>query len=197
MTEKYNLEELFQVHIKTLNNIEVLNDKFLVAFSGPPGCGKTTISKVIETELNGIRFSSDEVRELIRQTYALTKDGDVNNLLLEYIAYFIIQVLNYNNKFIIIDASIDRQYETFIKLSEKYSYPYYIVNMGIPKEEVIKRITSRNREDKEGMLNVIDKYFEDYEKNKFIIKPNFVITADMGYPYKDLLISLRAALLNE
>ena len=69
-----------------LKNTNTNNLPFIIAFSGVPGSGKTTISKILEKKYKGVRIDNDELRDIISDfsgNYKLTKKDK------EIIDYFI------------------------------------------------------------------------------------------------------------
>ena len=79
-TEK-DLEEIYHNHIKTLPNLSTSNGNFMIAFSGTPGCGKTTIAKIIENQFGALRINNDDIRNIIRNIFPNSENKEINTLL--------------------------------------------------------------------------------------------------------------------
>ena len=85
----------------------------------------------------------------------------------------------FKNGLLVLDKSMDRQYERFFVLYESKNLDYFIIRMCISKESAIERITKRENVENIGDLNKsMDKWVKDYQNFGRNIKADIVLDSD-------------------
>lgn len=157
-------ERVFEIHSKNLPYLEEPHDRFLVVFSGTPGMGKTTVAKEIEKRFHGVRICADEVRAIIRELGKSDEEPYFRISVEEYFPWLLRKLdKEYPNHLLILDRSIDRQYDTYLPFTQKFSYPVFLIRLNISREVARERIRQRGIE-VEWFLERFDKFWEDYER---------------------------------
>ena len=196
--------EVFTKHILNINHLEKENNAIIILFSGTPGMGKTTISKILEENLSGIRICSDEVRRIFLDMHLdpgeIPKDNNLNNIE-EYLIY-LFHVLDNTSKnhLFILDMSCDRSYNSMKHLAEIYNYPLFVIRLQLPYEETKNRITLREK-NPEKYLKFFDVWYNDY-KNFDESKWDYLLNVDCKtdeLPISDLIdqINNKATLFSQ
>jgi predicted kinase len=147
-------EAVFAEHVLMLNHLEVPHSPKVITFSATPGMGKTVIAKKLETALQAIRLSSDDARKLLRKH----NETDLS----AYLGY-VVQELNKRspNHLIILDMSIDREYNNLETIAAKEGYKLFIIRLNVPRQIAEERIKSREP-NPEAYLKHMDKWYQDY-----------------------------------
>lgn len=174
-------EELFQKiykeHKKYLKYLNHKNKKLIVTFSGTFGSGKSTIAKQIEEYFKGIRINNDDIRKIIDSVTDSQDSEQKQQMLIEYNKRLFGYGSQESNGMVILDASIDREYELVQKLAEKYGYKIFIIRMDLEKETIINRIKKRGI-DVENFLKKFAINYEDFQSVKNKIVPNYIINEE-------------------
>lgn len=187
-------EAIFKEHLTSLQNVNVANKPFVIAFSGVPGMGKTDVAKQLESSLSAIRLSSDTARQLLIKhgikPYEKNPQTEQPNLAM-YLGYCIEQLSKQSpNHLIILDMSIDREYPLIATLAQKHHYKLFVIRLVVPRDIVEQRIRSREK-NPESYLKHLDKWFRDYnafdEKNVNFFLDNSQETLQLQELTKTLL----------
>lgn len=127
--------------------------------------GKSTITKELEEKYSAVVINSDQIRNLVKKNALNIDSSKVSQKSTdsEYF-YFLMSNLPRKNGMIILDMSIDRTYREFLPWASKNQLPVFIIQMGLSKDETMKRIIKRNHTKDKDILTHIDRCFEDYEK---------------------------------
>lgn len=158
----------------TNSNKTNLKRTTVITFAGVPCSGKSTISKEIEKRYGGIRINLDDVMRIISEKN-LVETVEQSEEMKKLFVYFALKKSQFENKLIILDASIDREYERFFKICKENDWNYLIIQLEIEKREVIERIKKRNPDNLDNWLPRIDKWFKDHEKFKKQIKTDILV----------------------
>lgn len=142
-------EEIFnRIYSKHKNKLKYLTNKnetrLVIAFSGAPGSGKTTISKLLEDKFKAVRINSLEVQNYLED---IKREEVYEGIILDkrkYIMWLMSKIAQEGeNKLIILDKAIDRTYDDVYKWSKENNYRLFIIClMGNPevfKDRIIKR----------------------------------------------------------
>ena len=65
-----------------LKNTNIYHSPFIITFSGVPGCGKSSLAKIIEDKYNAVRINNDLIRDIITEE-KLTNSGEDTEILLQ------------------------------------------------------------------------------------------------------------------
>jgi len=204
-----------------LKNTNTNNLPFIIAFSGVPGSGKTTISKILEKKYKGVRIDNDELRDIISDfsgNYKLTKkdkeiiikifkfskkiyikemyDFSENMIKNEVILYkyqkWFLENYPFKNKLLILDSSIDRKYEMLLKILRKKMFKIFIIKLPFNKEMFLRRERKRNK-DTSFFLKNIGRWKRDYDNLNKNVKVNFVFSNNLN----ELFVELNKYLTNQ
>lgn len=170
---KEQFRTLYEKHLSLLKNLDIENNKLIISFSAVPGSGKTTIAKQLEERYNGVRINTDYLRESIRELFKTTRK-ETEEILKKYLVYFA-DKYNFSNGLIILDASVDRDYEQIKALGKINGFNLFVIKITVSKENLIKRIKERNKEDAQEFLDRLDEwieYNENFNKSDFAMDNN-------------------------
>lgn len=149
-------ERVFEKHTQKLSHLHKKNPKLLILFSGTPGMGKTFISKKLEDHFHGIRVSSDEVREILREDKI--RDEKIVN---DYLLWSLKKLSQVSpNHLIILDRSIDRPYETYLQFANSFGYEVFLIRLQVDRKKVEDRIHERNTSVKILLKRLNDRWNE-------------------------------------
>ncbi len=155
-----SFESAFKEFAKTLKNLKLENPPLIIAFSGAPGMGKTSLSKILEEKLKGVRISSDELRSLLKKNNIqidLKKETHQNYL---FYAMSYLKALT-KNHLLILDKSVDRDYASIADFAKKNHCPFFVIRLRLSKEETKKRLLTK--ENPKNYLTFLDKWYKDYQ----------------------------------
>jgi adenylate kinase family enzyme len=170
-------EKTLQIHLKQLKNLDVKNSKIIVSFSGVPCSGKSTLANDLEKHFKAVKINTDDIRDIIKQVVPVdeyTRD-ELQELLIEYNVNFFEYLRKIPNGFLIIDASVDRNYELVKKTAEDGGYILYIIRILIEKDELIESFKKRNMEKDKEIIGDIDIYYDDFKKACEKFEPDYLI----------------------
>lgn len=158
-------------------NLGHINErKLAIAFSSIPGSGKTTISKILETHFKAIRFNSDHVRDIIRDLHKGISINDIRDIKDQYFYWFIENIIEQGeNKFIILDFSMDRKYRELNAYLENSLYEMFVIGLYTPLDVLKERIKKRNKEGYIEYFNNLERWTKENQE----FKRNFEI--DMAF----------------
>lgn len=168
-------------YLATLTNRDVPHDRIYIIFSGVPGSGKTTLARRLAVDLKAQYIRHDDIRECIR------RDGfNVGDFTVSHISTLVIDTIlaEDRNKFIIIDASLDRSWPRFFEHAKEQRAKPIIIRLNVPKETVMKRIEARP-EGHVGKVADLDDYYKQFECSKKEVPASLEL--DENYDYKTVL----------
>ncbi len=172
-------ELLATLHYKKLPYVDVEHTTPLViCFSGTPGMGKTYLAKKMEEEYQGLRISTDEIRELLKAQGITVRN---ESILEEYLLY----LLNSNtiiNKILILDCSIDRRASKLFSFLNAKKIPYFVIRIAASPECAIERIAQRENENSAHYIRFFSRWYEDYESFLETHTPDCTIDNEVNGP---------------
>jgi len=165
-------KQIYTEHCKKLKNTDIQKKPFFICFSGTPGMGKSTLANKLEDHYKAVKIRTDDVRAIINSLDLQDKKSALSKIQ-DYLQFFF-KEYQCPNKFIIIDASIDRTYTLLFPMLEKNKIPYLVIRLEVDPDTVLKRIQEREK-DVKFYLSWMPDARKDYEnflvhnKNKNII----------------------------
>jgi predicted kinase len=160
-------EKVFKQQYHAFKNLHKKNLPGIIGFSGTPGMGKTRLAKHLETRLEGIRISSDEIRQLLRHHHLNPDKRDVVTGLREidcYLHYCLARLeLLSANKLYILDMSLDRTFQNVQGIASQNHTPLFVIRLLVTEENVEKRLKMRESLQGGSYLRNMKKWFKDYE----------------------------------
>ncbi len=184
-------EKIFSEHKETIKYFDVPNStKLVIAFSGVPGSGKTTLAKILEEKFKGIRINNDLIRNIIRKEAEITELIQIQKLLVEYAKFMRPRLVKSLNKLIILDWNINRSYDLISNYYESRGYKLFIIKMDISKEVIVKRIKERNSENPDPFLERLDEWIKDSVSFASKRNADFIIKEDNEEERTELINTL-------
>mgnify|MGYP000270049737 CR=1 FL=1 len=171
--DKSKFETIYNTLFPDGTNLDKINlkEKTVITFAGIPSSGKSTISKKIEQRYGGVRVDGDEIMRAISEK-GLTKTIDENEEMKGKFTYALLKNSQFENKLVILDRSIDREYNDFFKVCKENKWNYFIIQLEITKQEATKRFKKRNPDNLDNWLPRLDMWVKQHEKFKKKIKSN-------------------------
>ncbi len=157
-------------HIGDLNHH---NPKLLVCFAGVPGSGKTTLAKKLQSHFQGLRINSDEIRDILHAEESETGITEVNPYVQPVIAELFKHFPTSANGIVILDASVDRTYETYKGRAEAENYALFLINLELDENAIEQRIRARNGDGAEDYLRRMQGWQADHQKLLNSATPDF------------------------
>lgn len=128
------LEAIDERYRPTLQNLNVSNPRVMILFSGPPDSGKSTVAKAVAERFKTIRLENDAIRIIATELFpefSLQQKTDLCHAYMNKLWPELIETVP--NGLLVIDASIDRQYEEIFKFTEKHNFKTILFAMQIPE----------------------------------------------------------------
>ncbi|MBP7837464.1 AAA family ATPase [Candidatus Saccharibacteria bacterium] len=118
----------------TLQNLNVSNPRVMILFSGPPGSGKSTVAKAVTERFKAVRLENDVVRIIATELspeWSLQQKADLCCAYMEKLRSKLISTVP--NGLLVVDASIDRQYQEIFNFTKQNSFKTILLAMQIPE----------------------------------------------------------------
>ena len=129
-----------------IKNRDSINPRVMIAFSGTPGMGKTTLAKALEAYYKGVRISSDEVREHYLNHVCNPWSFYYDKMAIPLFWYSMIcRVSEETDQILIVDSSCDTILPLLRCFAKEHHYHFFVVRMEVPKKQVIKRLECRSQ----------------------------------------------------
>lgn len=166
------IKEIYSIHLKQLNYLDVPHKKLAICFSGIAGSGKTHIAKILEEKYKGVRIRNDDIRNIIHRINKDTEDIDA--LTYEYLSWFY-----KNNKFknglIILDSGIERKHEELFSFFKKEGYKVFIIRLKVSEKVYEQRIKNKLGQLDQNYIDRIDDWKKQYKEFGKKFKPDILI----------------------
>ncbi|MCC7303984.1 AAA family ATPase [bacterium] len=170
-------KQIYDIQQKGLTYAHEMNPKYLLCIAGPMCAGKSRVAKFLEEELKAIRFSNDEARYIYTEQLKYKEPLDI----MQYVAFAMKNLLTLSNHLIILDASIDRVYNSVLQFAEKIQFPVFTVSVDTDVKILLERLKKRNETDEEGFDKLVteEAFYVTVEEHKAFLaqyKPDITIT---------------------
>jgi len=175
-TDELN-RRLVHNYIGQLSNRDVPHRRILLSFCGVPGSGKTTLAKMLTRDLRAQYIRHDDIRAMIRyEGYEPSKMsmGPISTIVANTI------LANDANKFIIIDAGQDRQWERFFAHAKEWKAQPIIIRLNVSKELLQERLSRRDSKTTNHRRN-LELFIEQFENCKKHVVADIELVADYNY----------------
>jgi len=154
-------EKIDKEFIPQLQNTDIENKPFVIAFSGIPGSGKTTIAKRLQERYNAVGIRSDDLRTTLSNLNIKMGEG-AEKILNDY-TFHLLETPHLENKLIILDSSIDRISKRFFEVCNSNNLEYFIIRINLSGEEAILRILNREKINEEELRGRMKGWVADYK----------------------------------
>ncbi|HSX35414.1 MAG TPA: ATP-binding protein [Patescibacteria group bacterium] len=180
--------QVTNAYLAQLTNRDLSQPLMLVTFSGTPGCGKTTLANHLAADLHAQCLQSDALREMIRSF-----GSDPAQISMPSLSDRIIQevIKHDRNQLFIIDASMDRVWQFYLKHVKRLGALSFIIRFDMPPVVIRRRMSQRNRHDDQDLLAQFDTFWQQFEDCRRNLPAD--ITLGEAYDYDDVLERVRAA----
>jgi len=159
------------------------HDKYLMLFSGVPGSGKSTVAGALERELDGLRFSNDEIRDQIMELAPEIKAATREHIKSEVVSKVMGRLAEVPNGLIIIDASCDRGYDDYATWAANRNYRIILLRMEVSRDVIERRIVQRGNQgyrDASRGLGALDTWWRQWEEFGQVHEADLTITEGMS-----------------
>ena len=126
-----------------------------VTFAGPVGSSKSPISNYLSTTFNLPVFNNDNIRTEITEDIGIFVEKEF----LERLELRLRKVVESQISFIL-DASVDRVWETKGENIKKSGYKFFIISLDLSKDFLVKLYRVKKYDDS---LNRFDEVFNDHQ----------------------------------
>jgi len=157
-------EDIWKDQKILIGNPNIKNHKQLILIAGVPGSGKTTLLRALREKVEAIYIRSDDIRDIINKTHSdnvLANNPSLKEHYLEYI--FNHYIPEFENQTIILDMSMDREYNFLLQLAEKYGYPRIIISLNCTENTLVGRLEKRESLYVGEFLKNIPKWIADHD----------------------------------
>lgn len=174
-------EKFASEYIDLLKNRDVNHRSIMLTFSGVPGSGKTTLARRLAVDLRAQYVQHDQIRQMI------TAEGyEPRNFSIQTISHLVIDEImkNDRNKFVILDASIDRAWPVFFSHVAEWGISPIVIRLNVPRAILKQRLQERD-----GIDNIhlerFDKFMTQFENCKAQVPVDFEL--ETNYDYNQLV----------
>lgn len=131
--------------IPTLKNLDIVNPKILVVFSGGNATGKSVLSQRIVRELHGVVIENDAIkRAILRKLPNINRQDELNPLTWRYSMNLYSRLPELTtNGLIVRDGVIDWYFDRILPTFEEAGYKIFVVQYEISKEKSVELINNR------------------------------------------------------
>lgn len=138
----------------------------VIGFSGINGSGKSTVSDHLK--LKGfLSPSADVLRGILHEIYFDDYDR-INSIVIDFFSSpYAKDICKSNNKSIVVDSNLDRNYEVFFKNYAPITKKPFIIRLDTPEEICLKRLNEREAGNPKRLAKIIanlPQYIKDHQK---------------------------------
>jgi predicted kinase len=178
-------QQLAAEYLLAMENRDLPQRRACIIFSGVPGSGKTTLARKLARDLHAQYIRHDDLRELARR-----HGYDPAKLTISSISRIVMDTIMDKdaNKFVVVDASLDRTWPLFFEHTTEHGALPIIVRLDVPRAIVEKRVRERSEGDF-GKVSELDTFYLQFENSKKHVPATLTLGAD--YDYTDVLRRLK------
>lgn len=157
----------------------------LLSFSAIPGSGKTYLAKRLMHDLHAQYMNHDDIREIIR-----IRGIDPEGLFMPPISKIVIDhmVQHDQNKFVILDVSLDRRWDIYFNSIKEYGATPIIIRLNPPLDVIRERLRLRDG-DNSALLQQLDRFKSEFDNCSQHVEAD--ITVGETYDYEHVLQVVR------
>ncbi len=187
-------KQIYKIHQLSLRNTDRGNlVKVAICFAGVPGVGKTTISKLLETELKATRIEIDEIRK-ITQTIVdkdlelvFENDDEKYDMVKQRSYKYLHELINFFqgnsiNSTLIFDFSLDRRYIEITDMLKRYGYNIKLISLEAKRNTILKRLEGRETELIQIYKNMLDGWIKSHNTFNHTFESDLSINTDGKLP---------------
>ena len=171
-----------QRYLDQLDNRDVPHERTMLTFSGIPGSGKTTLALKLAHDFRAQYVQHDRIRDMIR------RDGfEPEDYSMIPISRLVIDTIMHNdaNKFVILDASIDRSWSVFFEHTKEDDITPIIIRLVVSHDTLRQRQLTRD-----GFVHPrFDEFVAQFENCRRQVEVDIEITEQ--YEYGDVFDRVR------
>lgn len=153
---------LYAEQVASLSNLAVVQRPLFLCFSAAPGMGITEVAKEVEKRLAGIRLSSNETRDVLKNHgyYEVAGEFRLHN----YFEYLLLRlIVAAKNGFFIFDKSIDRSYERLERFAQIMGFSFFVVRLDLSRELFEQRVGEKYVDlTPERRARLVERWYGDY-----------------------------------
>jgi predicted kinase len=170
---------------------DIPNKKLLIGFSSLPLAGRTTLADKIREKFQAVHFNKEIPRTIIYQNEKINNVQEIEDILDEYIEIVFDRLRNLPNGLVIVDASIDRNYDKYKEWAGKNGYGMYIIGLETDRNIIEERIRKdKDPETAKWFLAQTDRWENDNKNFNSQHKCDFYIRNNDEKESEELLIDL-------
>ncbi len=154
-----------------------IGSKFLIAFIGPVGSGKTYVARILARKLGAVHINTDAVRfQLKRQGKPISRAISLSNRLRR-------DALEAGKSVIAdFDAVNPKRQREMKRFAQRFGAKLFLIKIKIPERLILKHLRSRSYSNHDIFLkiysrNAVEVYFirKKWHEKKFRTHPDFII----------------------
>lgn len=192
---KENLKEILDKEfLGNLPNRGIPNSKpVMVIFSGIPESGISVLAQRVTDHFQGLLINKDQARTLVYENEEINSTQEPEDILDDYFEFFVKEVAKLPNKFLVIDASVDRRYENYKNWAKELGYEIFLVEVNSSRDIISKNIVIHRDEQTAKWFNEQlprwQKDHEDFVKNH---TPNIIVNELSEYDINCMLTKINS-----
>lgn len=169
------LREIAQTYFLSRPNLGLAREQLGVFFIACPGSGKSTLRNQLIGESGATYVCNDEVRAL------LAKDARDNSSVYGIVDTTWRRILKESpNHLIVFDSDASRSFargDGYLRAMRREGLNTCVVLFDLTVQELVDRISARQRHDQDEILAALPGYIKDRERVLQMLKPDVVISA--------------------
>jgi len=184
MSEEQQYNVLIEETLADLDRSAPGSPPVIIAFCGIPGSGKTTLGRRLAEDLRMHYIRQDDIR------FKAYKHGFKDIVAHRVSVPIFKRIVNeYENKSILLDASIDRTWLKFLDTCRALEMKPLIIRIIVDYDEAAARLRKRGDPDDLQLLKRLPELFEDFKKCQEQFQTD--LTVSYPYEYGDVLATVK------
>ncbi len=187
---------LDQHYLANLKNLNDVNSKMLVVFSGGNAVGKSTIAHKIEEELNGLVLENDAIKLTLLKFNPDYNMDDLNRTTWQYTMdlYERLDEVS-SNRLIVRDGIIDWYFDRILPVFEKNGYPFFIIGFDVSRRKLIELIRKRGDTptlSEARFYEILDEHEMHTRRFREVYTPDVTLADNSLFDYELILNKLKS-----